>query len=73
MTLAQKYVSYLDIKQRLKADEAKKEQETPVLLLIENEGLDLSRKIELLDEYIASLQTDLEVATKKREELVGSA
>lgn len=69
MTLAQKYVNYLDVKARILQEQNKKEKETPVLDLVETEGLDNDRKIELLDEYISSLENEIKVAKAKRKEL----
>lgn len=73
MSLATKYVNYLDIKARNVRQQRQVEREATVLELIENRFMDASRRLEIIDDYIERAEADLKEVKLRRRQVVREA
>ena len=73
MSLATKYVNYLDVKARIANKKREHEKEQTVLEVIENPEMDPVRRLEILDNYIAAAEADLKTVKARRREVLREA
>lgn len=69
MSLATKYIVYLDMRARVARSDRQQEKQADILDLIENREMDASRRLEIIDGYIAQAEEDLRRVKARRREV----
>jgi len=73
MSLATKYVNYLDIKARDRRSQREMERDLTVLEMIENRFMDASRRLEIIDSYIERAEEELKEVKARRRQVAREA
>lgn len=73
MSLATKYVNYLDIQARQKRQDRQEEASLSVLQQIENPFMDAERRLQIIDGYIAAAEAELKEVKARRRQVAREA
>jgi hypothetical protein len=73
MSLATKYVNYLELKARQRRDDRQIEADMTVLQQIENPFMDAGRRLQIIDGYIAVAEAELKEVKARRRQVAREA